>query len=134
MSKIFDDFIEGTKTVADVAFKKAGKAIDFSKLKFNAADLNRKITHIYEKIGRVTYDSAKDNINRTEEINQHIAAIDNLYVQLDSVNSQISSLNQNKHECKCTCNCKDSTQAKSEVCSCDSDNKTCNCDENKDEE
>ena len=131
MGKIFDDIIEGTKTVADVAFKKAGKAIDFSKLKFNSADLNRKISNIYEKIGRATYESIKNNIDKTEEINQHIAAVDNLYIQLDAINEQISSLGKNEAVCKC--NCKESKITNIESCSCVEDDHICNCDTEKNE-
>ncbi len=122
MSKFFDSLKENAKTVANIACKKTGKAVNYSKLKFNVADINRKISNHYEEIGRALYCSRKEESDKSHEINEHIAAIDNLKMQVESLAREIENLKGEKCcECECTVqtcvsDCNEDSQCKCDCC------------------
>ena len=53
--KILDDVVVNAKSVASEIGKKAGKAFDLSKLKFNAADLSGEINKKYKSLGKLVF-------------------------------------------------------------------------------
>ncbi len=122
MSKFLDNLKENAKTVAEIACRKTGKAVNYSKLKFNAADINRKISNSYEEIGKALYISKKQGIDKNNEISEHIAAIDNLNIQLESLNCEIEQLKNKNCSCKC-----DNNMVETTACECNKDEAKCEC-------
>lgn len=103
MGKLFDEVLYNAKNAADAARKKASEVIDYSKLKFNATDLNKKISALYESIGKATYKDHNEGTDSSEEINEYIVKIDNLNVELESVYEQMAYVKNKDKENKCKC-------------------------------
>lgn len=89
---LFEDVVVNAKSAVDVVGKKASQIVDVSKLRINAADLNNEISKRFESLGRVIYDAKKTENDSSELVDECIAAIDDLYEQLDAVNEQISAI------------------------------------------
>ena len=98
MMGLFEDVVVNAKEAVNAVGKKAGQMVDISKLRLNAADLNNEISKRFEALGRVIYDAKKTDNDSTDLVNECVAAIDELYEQLEAVNDQISSL-----RCKVVC-------------------------------
>ncbi len=96
---MFEDVVVNTKSVVNVVGKKAGQIVDISKLRISAADLNNDISKRFEILGRMAYDAKKTGNESNDTVNECIAAIDDLYEQLDAVNDQLTQL-KNKTVCK----------------------------------
>lgn len=119
MGKLFDEVLYNAKNAADAARKKASEVIDYSKLKFNATDLNKKISALYETIGKATYKDHNEGTDSSEEINECIVKIDNLNVELESVYEQMAYVKNKEGKCKCSkdafcCNSNTSEENKKE--------------------
>ena len=89
---LLEDVVINAKSAVNVVGKKAGKIVDISKLRISAAELNNEINKRYESLGRVVYDAAKTENSAEELTAECVAAIDDLYEQLDAVNEQISAI------------------------------------------
>lgn len=96
---LFEDVVVNAKSAVTVVGKKAGQIVDISKLRITAADLNNEISKRFEALGRVTYDAQKTENASSELIAECVAAIDELYEQLDAVNEQIAALRK-RIKCK----------------------------------
>lgn len=103
MGKLFDEVLYNAKNAADAARKKASEVIDYSKLKFSATDINKKISALYETIGKATYKDHNEGTDSLEEINECIVKIDNLNVELESVYEQMAYVKNKSKEGKCKC-------------------------------
>lgn len=88
---LFEDVVVNAKSAVDVVGKKASKIVDVSKLRISAADLNNEISKRFETIGRTVYEAKKTGNDSSDLITESVAAIDDLYEQLDAVNSQLAS-------------------------------------------
>ena len=119
MGKLLDEVLYNAKNAADAARKKANEVIDYSKLKFSATDLNKKISALYEAIGKATYKDHNEGTDSSEEINECIVKIDNLNVELESIYEQMAYVKNKAKEGKCKCS-KDSycnnSKEKEEAC------------------
>lgn len=96
---ILEDVVVNAKSAVNAVGKKAGIMVDISKLRISAADLNREIAERYESLGRVIYDSQKTGTPSDELVEECVAAIDELYDQLDLINAQLLEF-RNKTVCK----------------------------------
>lgn len=96
---LFEDVVVNTKSVVNVVGKKAGQIVDISKLRISAADLNNEISKRFEVLGRMIYDAKKAGNESNDLVTECIAAIDDLYEQLDAVNEQLVQM-RNKLVCK----------------------------------
>ena len=67
-------------------------------MKLQAVDLNSDIKRNYEALGRAVYESRKQGIDSTEEIDDIIILINEKYDELDEVNEQLSKMS-NKTFC-----------------------------------
>ena len=65
---LFENIVSNAKQAANVVGKKTGELVDTSKLKLQAVDLNSDIKRNYEALGRAVYESRKQGIDSTEEI------------------------------------------------------------------
>lgn len=88
---LFEDVVINAKNAATAVGEKANQIMDISKLRINAADLNNEISKRFEALGRVAYDSKKTGASSDELIGECVAAIDELYEQLDAVNEQLAA-------------------------------------------
>jgi ribosomal protein L40E len=86
---LFEDVVINAKNAATAVGEKANQIMDISKLRINAADLNNEISKRFEALGRV--DSKKTGASSDELIGECVAAIDELYEQLDAVNEQLAA-------------------------------------------
>ncbi|MCH3971576.1 MAG: zinc ribbon domain-containing protein [Oscillospiraceae bacterium] len=110
---LFEDMVINAKAAASAVGKKAGKAVDISKLRMNAADLNNEIAKRFEALGRVVYDAKKAGTSSDELVGECVTAIDELYEQLDAVNEQLAA-----KRCRVTCrNCGQDNPANALYCS-----------------
>ncbi len=91
---LFDDVVINAKSAATVVGKKAGQFVDVSKLRLNAADLNNEISKRFETLGRTIYEAKKTDNDSSELVGECIAAIDDLYEQLDAVNEQLAAMRE----------------------------------------
>ena len=89
---LLEDVVVNAKSAVAVVGKTAGKLVDLSKLRISAAELNSEIGKRYESLGRVIYDAKKTDNSAEELTEECVAAIDDLYEQLDAVNEQINAL------------------------------------------
>ncbi len=96
---IFEDVVVNAKSAVNAVGKKAGIMVDISKLRISAADLNREIAERYQTLGSIVYDSQKTGNSVQELIEENVAVIDELYDQLDLINSQLLEF-RNKVICK----------------------------------
>jgi ABC-type transporter Mla subunit MlaD len=88
---LFEDVVVNAKSAVDVVGKKAGKFVDVSKLRINAADINNEISRKFEELGRAVYEAAKDGSDTSNAVSEHSAEINDLYDQLNAVNAQLAS-------------------------------------------
>ncbi len=95
---IFEDLLFNAKTAVDSVGKKAGKAIDISKLTLVAADLKAEISKKCEILGRVVYEQKTTDKNYDKSIDELITKISELNSELNSVNEMISV---SKQKAKC---------------------------------
>lgn len=96
---LFEDVVINAKSAVDVVGKEAGRIVDISKLRINAADLNNEINKRFESLGRVVYDGRKTENESADLVAECVTAIDELYEQLDAVNDQLLQLSK-KTACK----------------------------------
>ena len=75
---LLEDVVINAKSAVTVVSEKAGKIVDISKLRINAAELNNEINKRYESLGRVVYDAKKTDNSAEELITECVAAIDDL--------------------------------------------------------
>ena len=76
--KILDDVVTNAKSVANELGKKAGKAIDISKLKISAAEITSEINKLYRELGNLVFLSKRegaDNEIAVENIMNEIEAL-----------------------------------------------------------
>ena len=105
----FEEIADKAKNAAQIVGKNAGNLVDTSKLKLHAADLRSDINKNYEALGKLVYESQKNQTDAAGAIGEGVAAIDELYEQLEAVEAQLLKLS-NKTICpkcgeKCTSEC-----------------------------
>lgn len=89
-----DDVINTTKTVAATAGKKTDEAVQLSKLKLKAVQVNSEIKGKYEKLGALIYQMAKSDEKHNEEFDLIIADIDDCYAKLAEIEEKTDELKQ----------------------------------------
>lgn len=88
---LLEDVVLNAKTAVNAVSKKAGKIVDVSKLRLNAANLNNEISKRFEALGRVAYDAKKNGSDASTLVEECVLSIDSLYEQLDAVNAQLAA-------------------------------------------
>ena len=88
---LLEDVVLNAKTAVNAVSKKAGKIVDVSKLRQNAANLNNEISKRFEALGRVAYDAKKNGSDASTLVEECVLSIDSLYEQLDAVNAQLAA-------------------------------------------
>ncbi|MDR1564775.1 MAG: zinc ribbon domain-containing protein [Oscillospiraceae bacterium] len=106
---ILEDVVVNAKTAATVVGKKASELVDISKLRIQASELNVEISKRYEALGRIVYDSKKEENEVEGLVLECIKSVDALYERLDETNEKIAKLSK-KAVCK-QCGYNNSTDA-----------------------
>lgn len=96
---VFDEVVVGAKNAAKTVGKKASDIVDVSKLRIVSAELNNEISKRYEALGRVIYDSKKEQTDVEGLVDECVKSIDALYAKLDENNEQLAKMT-NKRTCK----------------------------------
>lgn len=100
-------------SVANVAGKKTEEMVEVSKLKLQEVSVNAELEDCYQKIGSLVYRSKKSGVSNEQEIEQVIAQVDDLLVQLTELQMKRDELKKTK---KCP-NCGASCTTDSHFCS-----------------
>ena len=90
--KVFDDVIINAKSIACDFSKKAGKAIDISKLKISAAEIKADINKKFKELGKLVYRAKKEGADAEVAIENLMNEIELLYEALDAVEEEIVAL------------------------------------------
>lgn len=94
----WNDWINTAKDLADLAGKKAGEAVEVSKLRLNNVKINGEIQKTYEKLGAFVYQFRKQGEENPELIDMCVREIDDLLAQMEENEEKI---NETKHKVKC---------------------------------
>ena len=109
----FDTFLnkakDKAKDVADIAGKKTGEFVSISKLKLQELQINRKISSLYEQLGRATYQLHKNSYENEELISSLEQEIDEQLEALAEVDEKLCDM-KNLVNCPC-CHAKNSRDA-----------------------
>lgn len=105
----FEKIADMARDVVDAVTKKTDELVSTSKLRIKKSNLNSELRDAYQKLGGAVYEAKKHGSNNddlitliTTEIDEIIAAIRKIDVQLDQINSSL----------KCTnCGCVNSKEA-----------------------
>lgn len=93
-----NEFINTAKELADLAGKKAGEAVEVSKLKINNVKINGELQKAYEKLGAFVYKYRKNGEENDELIDMCVKEIDDLQAALEENEQKI---NETRHKVKC---------------------------------
>lgn len=94
--RLLDDFVINAKSVASKLSKKAGKALDISKLKLSAAEITAEINKNFRELGNLVFLSKREGADSEIEIENLLNEIETLYDALDSVNDGIIQLRKKR--------------------------------------
>ncbi len=108
----FEDALNKTKEVVDVAYKKTGEVVNVEKLKFNAASLKTKREKDYAELGKIYFELVKDNTDLDDNTRNLVDAIAEKNDEIIRLNQDIQSF-KNKKLCP---NCNTSIEANSTFC------------------
>ena len=87
---IFEETVVKAKEIADMTGKKAGEIINIQKMRVSAATLNAQISKLYEVLGRLTYDAAKNGLDTAAQSDQTVAEIDEKREELCELKAKIA--------------------------------------------
>ena len=93
-----NEFIHTAKELADLAGKKAGEAVEVSKLKINHIKINGELQKAYEKLGAFVYKYQKNGENNDELIHMCVQEIVDL---LSALEENEQKINETRHKIKC---------------------------------
>lgn len=96
-----DEVINTTKSVAATAGKKTDEAVQYSKLKIKAVQLNSDVKSKFEKLGALIYQMAKSDEKSNEEFDEIIADIDDIYAKIEDVEAKLDELKSQTTCSKC---------------------------------
>lgn len=85
----FDDVINKAKSVASVAGKKTCDFFEVSKLKIEAAEMEKEMSTLLEGLGRLVYDARKHGESVDILVEECIAKVDEKQVQIAELRTKI---------------------------------------------
>lgn len=85
----FEDVVSKAKCVAETAGKKTSDFIEVTRLKIQAAEIEKDISSILEGLGRLIYDSRKAEEDVSPLIDDCIAKVDERTSELNEVRKKI---------------------------------------------
>lgn len=107
---VFEDTVIKAKDAFDVAAKKTEEVWSIQKLRFNISSIKSQLSKEYETLGRVYYDSIKNNCDDDTETMEHIInEIDDKKVQISELEKEIAC--QKRMIICCSCKTKNLSHA-----------------------
>ena len=99
---IFEETVVKAKEIADLTGKKAGEIINIQKMRVSAATLNSQISKLYEVLGRLAYEAAKNGADTAAQSAQTIAEIDEKREELSELKAKIAEARGKRvcHACR----------------------------------
>lgn len=85
----FEDVVSKAKCVAETAGKKTSDFIEVTRLKIQAAEIEKDISSILEGLGRLVYDSRKAEEDVTSLIDDCVIKVDERSAELNEVRAKI---------------------------------------------
>lgn len=99
MAKLdLDNVVEKAKDIFSEAGRKTGDFVSIQKLRVSIADLNSKIRKLYTELGRLTYESSKNDTDNSNAIDTAIVKIEEMQDELESLKIKINDM-KNKRTC-----------------------------------
>ena len=99
MAKLdLDNVVEKAKDIFSEAGRKTGDFVSIQKLRVSIADLNSKIRKLYTELGRLTYESSKNDTDNSNAIDTAIVKIEEMQDELESLKVRINDM-RNKRTC-----------------------------------
>ena len=95
----FDDVVSKAKSGAESAGKKTTEMIELTRLKMQAADLERDISSMLEGLGRLISESRKDDAEVSGKV-------DDCCRKLDENNGELAKVREQIDECRNRVSCK----------------------------
>ncbi len=95
----FDDVFSKAKSVAETAGKKTSEMIEVTRLKMQAAEIERDISSMLEGLGRLVYESRKDGADIAGQV-------DDCCLKLDERKTELAGLRDRIDECRNRISCK----------------------------
>lgn len=91
---IFEDLYDTAKVAFDKASKKTNDVMDKSKLKIKCYRLEDELRRAYERLGVISYEQAKTDVDKTDVINSCAKEIDLIKASIDSVKKEIARIDK----------------------------------------
>jgi len=99
MEKFMDSLKKGfsvvcaeTKKLSKTVAGKTSNLLDITKLNIALSDTDKKISEIYEQMGKSVYEKYSEGISITKEFDDMCAVIDEFIVEKESLKGQIAEL------------------------------------------
>lgn len=108
----FDNALNKTKEVFDVAAKKTDEVVTVEKQKFNISSLKSKREKDYADLGRIYFETVKNDTSLSDEVRNLVDAITEKSEEIDRLNQDIQNI-KNKRICP---NCKANIDVNSSYC------------------
>lgn len=90
----FNNVLYNAKRAANAATKKTGDAMELSRLKLRVMQLNSQIQSTFERMGTMTYEQCKNQVDNAAQLEACIAEIDSLKQTRESVEGSIKQLKE----------------------------------------
>ena len=110
----FDDALNKTKEVLDVAYKKTEEVVTTEKQKFDVSTIKSKREKDYAALGKLYFEQIKDSEELSEEIKALVSAIKDKNENIERLNKEIQDA-KNKRICP---ECSAAIDKNSVYCSC----------------
>lgn len=94
----FDNVVNKTKEVFDVAYKKTNEVVSTQKQKFDISSIQNKLNKEYIKLGKIYYTQLKDTEINDSELQNIINSIDK---KIDRINVLTKEINDAKNKVIC---------------------------------
>ena len=85
----FEEVLYKAKEMAEAAGKKTADFVEVTRLKMNAAEIEKDIAVTFEGLGRLIYDGRKDEQDVSSMVDECILKVDELQARLDEVRNKI---------------------------------------------
>ncbi len=95
----FDDVFSKAKSVAETAGKKTSEMIEVTRLKLQAAEMEKDIAAMLEGLGRLVYESRKEDADVAGKLDDCCLKLDERYAELVKVRAKIDEY-RNQVTCK----------------------------------
>jgi len=94
--KIWDDVTKAASDAATMAAKKTSELTAAAKLKYKLHTEQTRLSVIYEKIGRLYYDSIKSGVDNTAKIAELTAEVDAVSAEIASCTAKLADMKRKR--------------------------------------